>query len=88
MTESKWTPGPWAVMDYTDDEEFPRWCVVPLSCVGTIAHVQKSEANANLIAAAPDLYEALEAMGDDRIGDAEFNAMRNAALAKARGEKQ
>lgn len=88
VTKSKWTPGPWVVMDYTDDEEFPRWCVVPSSCVGTIAHVQKSEANANLIAAAPDLYEVLEAMVDGEIGNAKFNAMRHAALAKARGEKQ
>lgn len=31
---------------------------------------------------AEDLARALEAMGDDRVSDAEFNSMRNHALAR------
>lgn len=42
-----------------------------------------NEANANLIAAAPDLLEAAEAALEDRIG---WRRMMRAALAKARGE--
>lgn len=94
MTDTKFTPGPWLLMDYNADETFPRWCVVPKSCIGTIAHVQVSEANANLIAAAPDLYGALEraeytlrqyGMRPEFYREASSEA--RAALAKARGEQ-
>ena len=45
------------------------------------------EANAHLIAATPDLYEALENIeNDDGRIPAEIWNMRNLALAKARGE--
>jgi hypothetical protein len=45
-------------------------------------------ANAHLIAAAPELLEALESIeNDDRRIPAAIWALRNAAIAKARGEK-
>ena len=50
----------------------------------------EQEANANLIAAAPDLLEACEALLDSIYGggggDGEVLAKANAAIAKARGE--
>jgi hypothetical protein len=94
----KFTPGPWKVKGGVvcawDTEE---QAVVPLAsvyraeayCTG---HAAKSEDqhNANLIAAAPELCEALEAMveihDDLQMGWQARNAAL-AALKKARGEK-
>ncbi len=93
MTERKWTPGPWVEFDGD---------ICPASNVLNGAIVSTSEdtrdADVHLIAAAPDLYEALQAMIDlqenatpfggeiyrDRV-DRVFDQCR-AALAKARGE--
>lgn len=97
MSEPKWTPGPWFI------DTAPRMASLSVRAAGRpIASIWcregggfrvtkesqfEGEANARLIAAAPELYEALEAFrpffeGDDHP---KCKQMR-AALAKASGE--
>lgn len=90
----KHTPGPWTVDDSVPDEAVYVMCPS-----GTIANVgpcgtpdDEDKANARLIAAAPDLLEALkntlcylEADSDDDT-EREDYAQANAALAKAKRE--
>lgn len=96
MTERKWTPGPWFAVrnnayweinparKYGDDD-------IPYT-VGNVCASDPSdtkgrqEPNAHLIAAAPDLYDALEAARDVLEALNIDTAAANAALAKARGE--
>lgn len=92
--ECKWTTGPWEVEQ--DDEG--SWAVLKSGSFVTFAFPTECGAggsakyNAHLIAAAPDLYEALEKVilvyHDDDLGDDLFEAIKEAmpALAKARGE--
>ena len=96
MTDQpKWTPGPWAV-----ERNKRTWgwvdVVGPSLGVGgptqatdlTLADEVKRIAEAHLIAAAPDMYSALDAIIDGRMwsmSDNKFGAAK-AALAKARGE--
>ena len=92
--ETKFTPGPWTANRYVGERD--NWFVrgpnderVCGSGSGPVV-----EANARLIAAAPDLYEALTEMMasfDDRQINPNFKpqpavAKAEAALAKARGE--
>lgn len=83
MAETKFTPGPWGIKENLGtDEAYCDWHKVgPVDLMGG-----KANANSHLIAAAPELYAVVEAFGNEEISDAEFNRMRNAALAKARGE--
>jgi hypothetical protein len=92
------TPGPWHVGYYLDG-----WAVFPDSDPGhAVTRMQNrpgDEANARLIAAAPDMLEALEAIlkahaliveeaaGEDDEGDIvdEDCTRARAAIAKARG---
>lgn len=88
MTERKWTPGPW-VADVVECGAFQ--VMVPGKVICTRANwssnAPASVANAHLIAAAPDLYEALEMAQLWLDVDGRFDMQRiNAALAKARGE--
>ena len=84
------TPGPWLALDYTGTDE-PAWHVVPGDFHGTIATLDPEQsANARLIAAAPDLLAALEALvanldEGDFISTTRIDAAR-AALSKARGQ--
>lgn len=93
--ERKWTPGPWIGGTWEGDDT----CEVLDDNLMLVART-KTEANAHLIAAAPDLYEALEYMRDAGCPDCNGDcASANpqvaacpmkraaAALAKARGEK-
>lgn len=102
MTERKWTPGEWVSVN--------GHCVIVKnsgggigypSVPGTIASLNDGEyientnaADAHLIAAAPDLYEALDEMTQfvDRVVkyvDADmFIDKATDALSKARGETQ
>lgn len=89
---SKHTPGPWRVVDSWNDHmvegqngEEIIWQDGPHE-TPTI-----NKANACLIAAAPDLLEALENLADyidERAGDNECRPLENAraAIAKAKGE--
>lgn len=92
--EWKWTPGPWQ-WGYRFEEDLTRWALRssgnPLAISG---RTHRAIANRALIAAAPDLYEALEATrkhlalfcrDTDSIAKAVFD-MADAALRKARGE--
>jgi len=96
---AKFTPGPWAVYPGTDGNEI---CAVDHSPGLPIRQVicgpRRGEnwiANAHLIAAAPDMYEALQdliALAEHAMreaGDYDINGEledARAALAKARGE--
>jgi len=99
MTKKKWTPGPWGYAEYYSGAR-NEYGVGP-SEFDTVAHVRHGsddiagscKANAALIAAAPDLYEALKRMEShfrmlqpemDEPGSVMFQA--RAALKKARGE--
>ena len=99
MSEPKWTPGPWAVetrdketwvVAYCGDDD-PWFVCNPELYIGP-GKTDRAPANAHLIAAAPDLYEAMDGLhswfgeeGDGRDISALLIAAR-AALAKARGE--
>ena len=90
-----WTPGPWAVGKNGDVNSKDGLVVV----VGVSYEIGKAardrdKADARLIAAAPDLYEALEWAVNHFDGDTKCNANQETnciekcrdALAKARGD--
>jgi len=87
MKERKWTPGPWRI-------NFDNQVCVQVDgeyhavCTDQFCYAPQSEQNANarLIAAAPDLYEALEQALDDMQMNGLDIADYLPALAKARGE--
>ena len=97
MSDTKFTPGPWVVKSnghYFDiGQDYKHACkevpVYPTACIG-VPH--ELEDNAHLIAAAPELYEALESARtwvDDCGAQAGLQHILDeidAALAKARGE--
>ena len=94
----EWTPGPWVV----DDPARPWNVRGPKGLVARMVYERASDregnANARLIAAAPNLYAALEAINarlsanpertlDGAIRDMDWCAAEaRAALAKARGQ--
>lgn len=110
--EAKWTPGPWVIDPETRVFEvctihgLPKdartdgqgWAYIRSSDTFYLGHDEKEVmANAHLIAAAPEMYEALEAMIDryapsyhdcidDGMPECEICDAR-AAIAKARGEQ-
>lgn len=117
MNERKWTKGPWEVVPASnDDEGFPLFYDVMRTgnYTGTVAGCYNSRqlrdgisrdeslANAHLIAAAPDLYEALEEANNvirglavcylktlpdgDERGFFPLYDRMKSALARARGE--
>ncbi|WP_157726263.1 hypothetical protein [Xanthomonas citri] len=128
MSETNWTPGPWAVSDFYTDcstildtngyahvEAFSTAILQDYQKILGVDHwadsgeasrhvsVDEQAANAHLIAAAPELYEALDSsIIRQLIGEIEDNPsvataglwalavqwmeLRDAALAKARGE--
>ena len=94
----KFTKGPWrATYDsqlqalieiYNTEDRIP---VAVLPDRGTVEAMPEIEANANLIAAAPDLYEALETTCEYCIGKEATDCpcercITGKALRKARGE--
>ena len=86
MSETRWTAGPWQVADGFKIVGQGRRIADTLIDSGTA--VAEQQANANLIAAAPDLYEALELMLQ-RYGyeTCEYVQKASTALTKARGEQ-
>lgn len=103
-TETKFTPGPWRLFNGTDvflDDGDTSGDHYIADCNMTVAiEYGVLKANAALIAAAPDLYAALDAVvnaggwypsaleidtHDGKDGE-ELEAIARAALAKARGE--
>ena len=99
MTEPKFTKGPWkatydsqlqALIEIYNTED--RTMVATLPDRGTVEAMPEIEANANLIAAAPDLYEALETTCEYCIGKEATDCpcercITGKALRKARGEE-
>lgn len=89
MTERKWTPGPWSV---TKDGKNVCGALNEEGVKPAIARYTNEDSH--LIAAAPDLYEALDGLFRwVKNWDAEFmdddgfdRAIYENALAKARGE--
>jgi len=80
MSETKFTPGPWKIGAY----ESGRMAVDGANGEEVTGYIDIEDAH--LIAAAPDLYNALEEV--IRISDRKHDAWdkAKAALAKARGE--
>jgi hypothetical protein len=63
MTEGKHTPGPWNI--YPPYEDGDKGCLVrarSCSIAEVIPHANATEPNARLIAAAPEMAEALQSM--------------------------
>jgi hypothetical protein len=104
VSERKWTPGPWHLSDETIRDGL--WSKLlygqpeGMLAIIRVGHQggYYGDANARLISAAPDLYEALSAMIRE-IGEARSHGssaidlisssaieMARAALSKARGE--
>ena len=90
MNDTSWTPGPWYVPKARGYAHGPvdKNDVPVVTWTGMARPRQENGmANAHLIAAAPDLYDALLlAMQSIHPGNGTDLAVCNAALAKARGE--
>lgn len=84
---TKHTPGPWK---FSFESINPEWAIVTTMGGAVVANVNadhRQEANARLIAAAPDLLEALRNFTDGReITYPAALVQARAALAKACGE--
>lgn len=92
MSEAKFTPGPWifrkcSAYGISISAKDGESIIGAMECQNT-AFLEICDEDAHLIAAAPELYEALEAVisygamtGADWVSDKVY-----AALAKARGE--
>jgi hypothetical protein len=101
MSETKWTEGPWTYIPSTDKrsdgyvvagEVTPGAVRPPAICrVTSNAGPTRQKANANLIAAAPELYEACETfIRQIRNGEKNMTVsfdLMEAAIKKARGEQ-
>lgn len=95
MTDTpKWTPGPWRFWDRTDttnslitNDDGRAGIATPITRIhGLEASPDEMRANALLIAAAPDLYAALEeAVEQLESNFIEVPSSWTAALAKVRG---
>lgn len=89
---SKHTPGPWVSIRYLDSRFYELGSnEFHARLAFTHGEGDTDEANMRLIAAAPDLLEALENLADyidERAGDNECRPLENAraAIAKAKGE--
>ena len=79
---SKHTPGPWKV-EHGGVNSFDVWLEG-----WKVPKLTENEANAQLIAAAPDMLEALEMARDARSPGEKIcaSAMRGRAIAKAEGK--
>lgn len=96
MTQSKHTPGPWHINRFKGDNFRVSPHEYGCSRPYRIAELINNEANAHLIAAAPELLEALEGLvnvvsnWEEKYGEgasnitAYFDAKK--AIAKAKGE--
>jgi hypothetical protein len=98
MSETKWTKGSLTVRDMghgCEVRSFARvaWCGQSMAAGGGESQsISPSEAraNASLFAAAPEMYEALEALLDDYTNHMQENVYTEnarAALKKARDER-
>jgi len=98
MSETTFTSGPWNVVTFSDGVlvSTPSTCVAEVMRSELEPHRIPTKANAALIAAAPDLYAALNSLlsavrsieyaAGWETDHLEESRMAEAALAKARGE--
>lgn len=94
MNETKHTPGPWNSEPCPDMREMliidsERWVVGRVRRILSDITIAEAEANARLMAAAPDLLDALEsilAVTNLRGSDSPLEAKTLAAIAKATGK--
>ncbi len=97
MSEVKWTPGPWKLDDDGSCDVLANSGELLASVYPMMSAYRQRESNARLIAAAPELYEALWTLLDCLIGTTKHDLPGYvgsqdtadrifAALAKARGE--
>lgn len=104
MSETKHTPGPWIGAGPSFGDQLPRYTTEivtewededdqrPMICTLPFRHYDhENEANARLIAAAPELLEALETclvlMDYGGTWTVEEQNTARAAIAKAKGEQ-
>jgi len=94
MSETKFTPGPWFVKRQNPSPTTGEWMIAG-SKPGYLAEIRDCgsgdvQANAHLIAAAPELYnfveEYLEAWENGMAGDSYLFYLAQAVRGKARGE--
>ena len=98
--EAKFTPGPWCISGKTgaglrifveSDLKKDNWDCCRVEVISDDCNYEMAEANARLIAAAPDLYAACEAVHAMLSGrwpdDSPIIVQLRSALALARGEK-
>lgn len=92
---TKWTPGPWVVTESTDGGlgKGPLWHYIETPDGSSLASTWNGPnlPNANLIAAAPDLYDSVCELitaweGGDRVLMDVTAEKARAVLRKARGE--
>ena len=98
MKETKHTPGPWELGEPTSQLEFGVYATDKISGIkyflaNAEGHMRYKEslANARLIAAAPELLEALQAFvkyADDVNDDSPELDRARSAIAKATGQQQ
>ena len=101
MSTAKHTPGPWQArwQDPIDVDDCARIAIETAPDAGDIAGIHhatrgEDEANARLIAAAPDMLAALQRIAEyprqrnDELSIAGARAIAAAAIAKATGEAQ
>ena len=86
----KFTPGPWHV-NYSDFSQVKAANGAIVAACNRLSHLVNLQANANLIAAAPELYEALRSIINDLPSnrdwlDPTIERVAKDALKKARGE--
>lgn len=91
MEKAKHTPGPWNIYFNSQDDLVIRKMFADGQESHVVARCHSGYANARLIAAAPELLEALETLAEHfeyYMGDNECRPLENAraAIAKATGK--
>ena len=88
---TKFTPGPWFIdaqgigpKSYADDQSYG--IQMPVAYIEKYDWPEEQEANANLIAAAPTMYEVLDWLNHKGGLGLDVHAVISTALASARGE--
>ncbi len=80
------TPGPWEI-DTQGDGIYGAQRTVHAARICTLTHHSRMEANARLIAAAPEMLEALKVARDILNFKGERNEIVDNAIAKAEGRE-